>query len=386
MPDQYTEVTKRGYGNRLVGSIKGILTGFILLIVSIGILYWNEGRVDIGDIAENAVQISASQATSEENGTFVTLTGTVMSQETLGDDLYLLPGNYLALNRSVEVYAWEQSTSSETETKFGGGEETETTYNYKRSWVGNPASSSGFKIPEGHENSSKSIEDLRKVVSTAKIGIYDLQPSKIGIPGTSPLTLTEEIVDLGIEAELVGGFIFISNSSDFFEQSTFSAPEVGDLRISYTAVDNSIAATVFGQLEGKQIVPYFDEKNDKQVYFMSRGSSAQAIEGLHKSYSFTLWLFRFIGFFLMWIGLKTLLAPLSVLLDVIPFLGSVSRAVVGMVSFVVSLALSIIIILISMFLHSLIAVIVVGLALVLGSVYYLKTQVAKSKPATPHHS
>ena len=44
MSDQFTEVTTEGWGQRLGGSLIAALIGFILVIVSIGLLYWNEGR------------------------------------------------------------------------------------------------------------------------------------------------------------------------------------------------------------------------------------------------------------------------------------------------------------------------------------------------------
>lgn len=40
----YQEVTKTSYGSRLGNSLKGILTGLVLLVAAIVLLWWNEGR------------------------------------------------------------------------------------------------------------------------------------------------------------------------------------------------------------------------------------------------------------------------------------------------------------------------------------------------------
>ena len=44
MSDTFTEVTSQSWFGRIGGAIKGILIGFILLIVGVGLLFWNEGR------------------------------------------------------------------------------------------------------------------------------------------------------------------------------------------------------------------------------------------------------------------------------------------------------------------------------------------------------
>ena len=64
---------------------------------------------------------------------------------------------------------------------------------------------------------------------------------------------------------------------------------------------------------------------------------------------------------MMWIGLKMILAPLSVLLDVLPILVHISRGDVGLVTGLLSIVLTIVTILVSMLLHNIYAVIVAAL-------------------------
>eukprot|EP01034_Spumella_vulgaris_P019504 gene19504-24942_t len=42
--DQFTEVTNTSWFARLGQAIVGVLIGFVLIAVSIGVLFWNEGR------------------------------------------------------------------------------------------------------------------------------------------------------------------------------------------------------------------------------------------------------------------------------------------------------------------------------------------------------
>ena len=60
MQDQFTEVTTKGWGSRILNSIKGVLVGFLMFIVSFGVLYWNEGRIDVSKIAETSIEINTA--------------------------------------------------------------------------------------------------------------------------------------------------------------------------------------------------------------------------------------------------------------------------------------------------------------------------------------
>jgi hypothetical protein len=131
MPDTFTTVTTKGYGSRVLGSVQGVLLGFLLFVVSFGVLYWNEGRVDVSSIAKKSVVADATVTPDGGlNGSFVSATGNVTSAETIGDTLYLKPGSYLSVNRKAEMYAWVEKSDSKSEVKTGGSETTTTTYNY----------------------------------------------------------------------------------------------------------------------------------------------------------------------------------------------------------------------------------------------------------------
>ena len=53
----YTETTTVGYGSRITNSLKGILTGFLLIIAGTILLWWNEGRaVKTAKSIKNAVE------------------------------------------------------------------------------------------------------------------------------------------------------------------------------------------------------------------------------------------------------------------------------------------------------------------------------------------
>ena len=79
--DHFEQTTRVGYGQKLGKSIKGVLVGFILVVVSIGMLYWNEGQQDLSKIAKKSVILSPESVTSDQTleGKLVSVTGAINS-------------------------------------------------------------------------------------------------------------------------------------------------------------------------------------------------------------------------------------------------------------------------------------------------------------------
>jgi len=365
MPDQFTDVTTTGYGGRIINSIKGVIIGLILFVVSFGLLYWNEGRVDLSNIAKTATEISSASISTDAslNGKLVSTTGNVNSDQIIGDNLYLNPDKFIAVERRVEMYSWIEKSESRNKTNTGGSETTETTYTYSKGWEENPKSSSDFKHPEGHENSQKSLESYTNKVTAATIGKYNFDPQSVTLPSFSKLPLNSQNVTLSDGAVLANdGYIFIKKSAD----GTFDNPQIGDLRISYHVLRPGFEGTIFGKLNGSKIDPYFDQKGNN-LYRLFIGTRDQAISALHTEYTTLLWILRLVGFLLMWFGLMALFGPISVLLDILPIFGAISRSFIGVATFLVAFVLTIVTILVSMIAHSLIALII-ALVITIGAI------------------
>jgi len=122
-----------------------VILEIILFVASFFVLYWNEGRVYLSQVAQKAVEIVATANNPAAEGKLVSVTGTVTSSELLGDNLYLQPGKYLAASRNVEMFAWKENSSTKKKKKVGGSETITTTYSYSKGWVNNPEKSNSFK-------------------------------------------------------------------------------------------------------------------------------------------------------------------------------------------------------------------------------------------------
>lgn len=369
-----TEVTTKGYFSRIGDAVKGVVFGLILFLGAFGVIYWNEGKVDISEIGETATKVSAESVDATADGKLIAVTGKAVSTEKLGDSMFLKPADYLAVSRSVEMFAWVEKSESKSDTNTGGSETTTTTYSYSTSWTSAPGSSSQFKEPAGHSNPEMSIKADTFHVNSAKVGAYDVDMSKLVLPNYENLTLKKEDLDL-TKGVFENGFVLVG-------KGTLASPQVGDLRISYSAVKNNLDGTVFGKLEGGKLVTYVDQKTAESLYRLFNGTFDEAIKQMHTEYTMWLWIFRAIGFLMMWIGLSSLFGPISVVLDVLPILGSISRGAIGLLTFLVSLVLSILAIVVSMLIHSLVAMIVVAVVGIIAFVVVLKLKA--KKPTVVH--
>lgn len=110
---------------------------------------------------------------------------------------------------------------------------------------------------------------------------------------------------------------------------------------------------------------------------------------MHSEYTSSVWLLRLLGFILMWLGLAMLLGPVSVLLDILPIAGTISRSFIGIATFLIALAFSIVTIIISMIVHSLLALIIAIIVVVVAAILIMKLSKKKPQaapPATPSTS
>lgn len=370
MADQFTQIKTTGFGKRIGNSLTAPFIGIVLIVIAVVVLYNNEGRSDLAKLARTAKDIGSSEVKMDD---FVSLTDQITILDPLGDGLFLKEGNYIKINRIIEIYAWEESTKTESNTNLGGSQTDETTYTYDLVWTTDPQDSTDFKYPEGHTNVvNNSIKAATFNASDVKVGSYIVNISEIDLPSLDDISLTNNQLDLtkipdSFEPTLTCPKPTTDLASDgyiYYYPDCLrinSTPKVGDIRISYQALNSDQLVTVFGKLQlrtgGSEIVSYTDNQGNT-LYRIFLGSRDQAIKTLHTEYVVSLWLLRLLGFVLMLIGISMITSPLMVLADFIPFAGKLARSVSGIISFVIASMLTILVIFISILIHNIVAVIV----------------------------
>jgi hypothetical protein len=341
MGDMFEDVGYKSFGDNLLESVKGVLVGLVLFFVSFPLLWWNEGRVDPSSIAKTAVQVKADASDGPE-GKLVAVTAPLTPDGTLGDDELLQPGPYVRLEREVEMFAWVERVEKEEKKQVGGGSKVITRYFYEKKWTTHPESEESFEHPEGHENPRLTWSAQTWRAEAAKVGGYTIDLGEIQLPPARPVALSAKNVKG--EGRLVGNFLFLG-------KGTLEAPALGDVRISFRAIEGGRQVTAYGEKRGATLTTYVHQ-GKHALYRAVDGTHQEAVATLHNEHTTLTWVLRLVGFLFMWLGLALMLGPLHAAFDILPFLGSTSRFLAGVVLFPVALVLTGVTVLTSILAHN----------------------------------
>lgn len=194
MADAIETVEEQGFGSSLMESIKGVAIGGILFLVSFIVLWMNEGRTDLSEVAKKSVAANAAAVDKATDGKFVSVTGELKTTEQLEDPELLKPGTYLRLDRKVEMFAWIEKSETKTKKKLGGGKTKTTKIWYEKQWTDSPDPPSEFTEPTGHENPPLPIQADSWKAKTGNVGPYAFDPSTASLPAAEALSITDAMV------------------------------------------------------------------------------------------------------------------------------------------------------------------------------------------------
>ncbi|MBF0563329.1 MAG: TMEM43 family protein [Alphaproteobacteria bacterium] len=341
--DSVTEVTSEGWGSRIFGSIAGVVFGLVLFIVAFPLLIWNESRaVDTATaLAEGraaVVSVKADSIAAANEGHLVYVHGHLSAGETLVPKT-VMSEPALKLRREVEVYQWEETKKSVTEKELGGSTTTRTTYSYKKEWSGHLHDSNAFHVHEKHHNpTSMPLENSTSVVEGAKLGAFRLTNPVLNllngyhsVPEQAQAALVRR--DVHKSTTVQGEWAYAGNPVQ---------PEVGDFRVKYSYVPLTEASVIGRQSDGA--IETYTTRNGHELVMGEMGlvSPDSMFKAEEQGNAILTWALRVGGWIAMLIGMMLIVRPLSVLADVIPFLGDVLSAGVFLVAFPVSLCLTLV--------------------------------------------
>jgi Transmembrane protein 43 len=330
MADSFTETTSQGWLSRLMESIKSVLVGLVLFVLAFPLLFWNEGRAvrTAQSLEEGAgVVVSVAAATVEpgNEGRLVHLSGEATTTETLADPEFGVRANAIKLTRNVAMYQWKEEKKSETKKKVGGGEETVTTYTYKKDWSDRPVDSSDFKEPAGHTNpTSFPVEEKSQVASKVTLGGFTLSdPVVQRLDQHTDVPVDPSTLPPGMKGRVA------ASGAGYYMGANPQSPQVGDVRIAFKAVKPATVSLVARQV--RDTFEAYPAKAGDQILLLKYGTlSADAMFKAAQAENATLtWILRFVGFLIMFFGILMVFRPLVVFADVIPLFGTLLGAGIG---------------------------------------------------------
>jgi len=369
--DSIRVVSRQGWFSRLGGAIKGIFVGMLMFLAAVPLLFWNEGRAvttykSLKEGAGAVVETTASPRNAQLDGGLVHLSGMVQVDSNLRDAEFGVEQRALRLERTVEMFQWKESSETKEEKKVGGGVERVTTYTYGKDWSDGLVDSSRFQNPDGHRNpAGMPFQSQRLNADAGRLGDYRVDSDVLGrVGGWQDLPVSPDSLPATVREGFVqqGGWLYRSGNP--------SSPAVGDIRVRFRLVPEQVVSVIARQ-SGERLDAYPTKAGDR-LLLVSGGEvpAAQMFEAAQAANTMFTWMIRGAGFLLMWIGLGMVFKPMSVLMDVIPFMGTIVGKGIGFVSFVLAAMAALVVIAVAwIFYRPLLAVSL--LLLVVGLIVWL---------------
>ena len=370
--DSFTETTTTSWFSRIVASIKGVLFGLVLIVAMCVLLFWNEGRAvqTARSLAEGiglVVDVAPNTIDPAMESKLVHVSGEAKAQTPLIDPEFGVTASALKLDRKVEMYQWKQEEHSETHKNTGGSETTTTTYSYTRVWSDDMIDSQKFKQASGHNNPPMRYRATTLTARDATLGAFRPGQSVLAKLSADDIVRAEPAVLSQIKAKVRGSAEI--NDGQIYLGDSANNPKIGDLRIDYRAAPNG-PISVIGRQTATDLTPYQTKAGDRLLIVRSGIVSADEMFKSEEQLNRILtWALRLVGVLFMFVGFTMLLAPLVVVADFVPLIGSVLGAGTSLVSLALTAALAPLVIAIAWFFYRpLVAVLVLaaGFAIAYG--------------------
>ncbi|MFZ2087062.1 MAG: TMEM43 family protein [Desulfobaccales bacterium] len=293
-------------------------------------------------------------------GKLIHLTGMATTKENLTDPDFGVSAQAIKLERRTQMYQWEENQKSETVKNLGGSTTTRTTYSYEKVWSGSLIKSGDFKKP-GHNNPAHmSYPSKQFAARQVTVGVYQLSPGLINqVGGAEPFSfegMPPLPENLWGKAQWEGSSLYIGKNSQ--------SPQIGDVMAEFQVVKPEMVS-IIAQKYQNNLVPFRTSSGSSLEMLEDGVKSPEAMfQQAHEENKTLTWILRFLGALVFFIGISLILKPLSVTFDVLPFLGNVAEAGLGLVALVLALGLTMITVAVAWFYYRpLLAV-----ALILGAV------------------
>lgn len=353
--DNFTEFERVSYGTRTLDSIKGIIFGGLFILISLGVLYWNEGRAvrnyeGLKEGVAAVISIDPETILPQNNAKLIHFHGSPKVTTRVTDPFFQVSADALKLTRQVKTLMWRENVTESSQKNLGGSKDVTKNYTYELVWSESLIDSNSFKRPEGHANpKAMPFRSETFAVPQATVGVYTL-PTKLilKLDAYSGLNINES--DLSRLDANFRKTIKIRPGSLFIGED-FNRPKVGDTMVYFYTFPVQKVSMV-GQQIGRTLEPY-RTKSGTELFFISSGAQSAGSIFAHENAvnGYWTWGLRLGGFLFMVFGFFILGQPIVVLADFLPVLGGIISVGVFFAALVISTVLSLLMIGLSWLAH-----------------------------------
>ena len=321
----------------------GIVGGLLLLLVGIGLLWYNEGRTvanqsTINEARKNYKDVASDKIDEKNEGKLISTKGKIDLSEssTPTDSIFGINAKAAKLIRTVEVYEWKEECTTDDNDKE--------TCTYEKVWEDRLIDSSSFK-ESGHTNpTSIPYESETFLASNVRVGAFFLPEELI-----NRLSTNKKKSNMHLKDEYTKPVEGITISGDYLTNVKENNPEIGNIRISFSYLDEETVSIMAVQVGNS--FEAFTSKKGKDVYKILKGNytGAQILEKMTKTNNTWKWILRILGTLLVIGAFNSMFSFITNLTDRIPILGRIVSGTTGLISAVLCFAISLIVIAIAWF-------------------------------------
>lgn len=321
----------------------GILSGLLLLVIGVGVLWYNEGRTvktqsTINEARKNYTDVKSDTIDPKYEGKLVATKGKLDITEAtmLTDSKFGITSHAAKMRRVVEMYQWEESCETD--------DDDNKKCTYEKVWKSSLIDSSKFD-KSGYDNpAAMPYESEVYIASNVRLGAFVLPDELI-----QSLSCNKKKSDDDISNEYKNTVEGIVARGAYLTNVKDDNPEIGNVRISYEYLDSENVSVMAVQT-GNSFEAY-TSKNGKDVYKIMKGNytGAQILEGMTKSNNTLKWILRIVGIILTISAFSSMFSFITNLTSKIPVLGNIVGGATGLISAVLGICVSFIVIAIAWF-------------------------------------
>lgn len=344
------------------GSIVG---GIVILFIGIALLWWNEGNnvrnlQSVSEGMKNYTDVKSDKIDSKYDKRLVATSGKIVVNSDVTDYEFNISRNSAVLKRTVEMYQWQEDCEGDEENK---------NCTYEKVWSSSLIDSSEFTKSD-HDNPTKMAYESETFISDdVNLGAFKLTDNLV-----KKMSAKKRIKELSEDVATAHSMRLADN---YYTTASEEGANIGDIRISFYENDAKVVSVlamqtgdhfkIYKTKKGKNFFNLYEDEYDGYDMFQM----------IAKNNNFGKWLFRIVGILCTILGVSSLFSPIQNLANKVPVLGSIVGVATGSVSFVLGLALSLVVIALAWFrFRPLLSIILI--VVVVALIVFLKMQGGKS--------
>lgn len=306
---------------KIKGSIKGVLGGGLIFILSFPLIFWNECESvevykSIDEGQKVAVETKSASVDNSKNGKLVVTSGMAGTTETIRDS-FGFSQNALVIRRTVDMQQWVEKKPTKEEAKKGK----EPTYSL--AWRSSHVDSSNYKNRSKY-NPPMAIKSGNPVYANhATLGAYRLEKSLLmKMDGEKYMLSNADKARINVP---------VSRAKRIDDGTLYlgSGENAGDYRISYNVVKPQ-ESTVLAKQKANRFIKWMTS-NDKSLFNIRAGNlDIATMMSMERDDNFLIrMVLRVVAFLMMAGGLSLIFKPFSDVADMVPLVGNMLQAGIG---------------------------------------------------------